>query len=109
MSEAYRFVGGAAPELSEPTLVVMLTGWIDASGAAAAAMSALESECNATTVATFDGDTFIDYRARRPTMELREGVNTRIAWPDIEVKHGRDLDGHDVLLLTGPGDQTARR
>ena len=29
-------------------------------------------------LATFDGDTFIDYRARRPTMELRDGVNTRL-------------------------------
>ncbi len=102
MSDAYIIVGGTAPLLHEPTLVVMLTGWIDASGAAAASMAALESECNARTIAVFDGDTFIDYRARRPTMELRDGVNARLAWPDIEVKHGHDLDGRDVLLLTGP-------
>ncbi|CAB4876511.1 unannotated protein [freshwater metagenome] len=102
MSDAYSIVGGMAPLLHEPTLVVMLTGWIDASGAAAATMSTLDSECNARTIAVFDGDSFIDYRARRPTMELREGVNTRLDWPDIEVKHGHDLDGRDVLLLTGP-------
>ena len=53
-------------------------------------------------LATFDGDTFIDYRARRPTMELREGVNTRLVWADIELHVGRDADGHDVLLLSGP-------
>lgn len=109
MTEAYSLVGNTAPELSAPTLVVMLTGWIDASGAAGAAMAALETECNTRTIAVFDGDTFIDYRARRPTMELRDGVNTRLAWPDIEVKHGHDLDGHDVLLLTGPEPDMAWR
>lgn len=109
MTEAYTLVGDAFPELTAPTLVVMFTGWIDASGAAGAAMAALEAECNARTIAVFDGDTFIDYRARRPTMELRDGVNTRLTWPDIELKHGHDLDGRDVLLLTGPEPDMAWR
>jgi len=90
------------PSLESPLMVVMLTGWIDASGAAAAAMASLEQECNARTIATFDGDMFIDYRARRPTMELREGVNTRLVWTDIDLKVGRDAAGHDVLMLSGP-------
>ncbi|MCU1366611.1 MAG: hypothetical protein JWL72_3644 [Ilumatobacteraceae bacterium] len=102
MSDAYSVVGGGLPTLDHPTLVVMLAGWIDASGAAAAAMAALESECHAATIALFDTDAFIDYRARRPTMQLREGINTQLVWPDIELKVGNDLDGHDVLLLTGP-------
>jgi predicted ATP-grasp superfamily ATP-dependent carboligase len=34
-------------------------------------------------------------------MELREGVNTRLVWPGIELKAGRDSAGNDVLLLTG--------
>lgn len=89
------------PALHEPVLVVMLTGWIDASGAAAAAMSVLESEWSARTIATFDRDTFIDYRARRPVMEIRNGRNARLVWPDIELKAGRDRSGRDVLLLTG--------
>lgn len=93
---------GELPSLDRPVLVVHLHGWIDASGAAAAAMAALDSACNTTTLATFDGDTFIDYRARRPTMELREGVNTRLVWNDIELKVGADSRGHPVLTLTGP-------
>ena len=48
----------------DPTLVVMLTGWIDASGAAAAAMNALVDECDARPVVDFDDDVYIDYRAR---------------------------------------------
>lgn len=83
-------------------LVVMMTGWIDASGAAAAAMVTLENETSATTLVAFDDDTYIDYRARRPTLELRDGVSTRLVWATPELKVGRDLNGRDVLLLTGP-------
>jgi hypothetical protein len=90
------------PALEAPVLVVMLTGWIDASGAAAAAMAAVQEEWSVRPLATFDGDTFIDYRARRPTMELREGVNLRLVWSDIELQVGKDSGGHDVLTLSGP-------
>lgn len=90
------------PPLDAPVLVVMLTGWIDASGAAAAAMTTVQEEWSVRPLATFDGDTFIDYRARRPTMELREGVNVRLVWADIELHVGHDSGGHDVLTLSGP-------
>ena len=90
------------PSLDSPVMVVMLTGWIDASGAAAAAMSTVQDEWAVRPLATFDGDTFIDYRARRPTMELREGVNVRLVWADIELHVGQDSEGHDVLTLSGP-------
>jgi hypothetical protein len=95
-------IHGELPKLDRPVLVVTLTGWIDASGAAAAAMAAVEEECNSVPLATFDSDVFIDYRARRPVMELRDGVNTRLVWSDIELKLGEDLAGHSVLTLTGP-------
>jgi hypothetical protein len=96
------FLHESLPELDSPTLVFMLTGWIDASGAAAAALMATDVDCATRPLATFDGDTFIDYRARRPTMELRDGVNTKLVWPDIVLKVGRDAEGHDVLTLSGP-------
>ncbi len=35
-------------------------------------------------------------------MELREGINVRLVWADIEVQVGNDSDGHDVLTLSGP-------
>ena len=93
---------GELPALERPVLVVHLGGWIDASGAAAGAMSVLEQGLSPTTLATFDGDTFIDYRARRPVMELRDGVNARLRWSDIELRLGHDGRGTPVLLLTGP-------
>lgn len=98
---AYR-VHGELPVLERPVLVVHLGGWIDASGAAAGAMSVLEQGVTPTTLATFDGDRFIDYRARRPVMELRDGVNARLRWSDIELRLGHDRRGTPVLLLTGP-------
>ena len=101
MSEDHLFVGDT-PQLEEPVLVVMLTGWIDASGAAAAAMAALDKECHATSLVAFDDDTYIDYRARRPILELRDGVNTQLVWSAPELRVGRDDEGRDVLLLSGP-------
>jgi hypothetical protein len=97
----HRFVSDV-PDLREPVLVVMLSGWIDASGAAAAAMSAVQGECAATPLVEFDSDVFIDYRARRPLLELRDGVNTRLVWLSPHLQVGRDAEGHDVLLLDGP-------
>lgn len=90
------------PELDRPVLVVHLSGWIDASGAGAAALDAINAECTTTLFATFDGDAFIDYRARRPTMELRDGVNTKLVWDDIELRVGRDEKERAVVTLTGP-------
>lgn len=90
------------PELDRPVLAVHLSGWIDASGAGAAALAAIGDECDTTLLAKFDGDAFLDYRARRPTMELRDGVNTRLVWDDIELRVGHDSNKQAVLTLSGP-------
>jgi len=97
------------PMLHEPILVVMLTGWIDAAGAGAAAAAALSAECETSPVLRFDDDTFIDYRARRPVMELRDGLNTDLIWSTTELRAGRSPSGRDVLLLTGPEPDMAWR
>jgi hypothetical protein len=90
------------PDLSDPVLIVMLTGWIDAGGAARAAAAAIEVESDASPVAEFDDDTYIDYRARRPVMELREGLNSVLEWERITLATGRDQAGHDLIVLSGP-------
>lgn len=95
------------PELESPRLIVMLTGWIDASGAAAAAMGALENELDARPLVHFDDDLYIDYRARRPILEVRSGVSTRLVWTSPELLYGHAEGGSDVLLLSGPEPDTA--
>lgn len=90
------------PTLTDPVLVVMLTGWIDASGAAAAAMAALQEETDAIDLVSFDDDLYIDFRARRPILELRDGVATRLVWASPEMQFGQTAGGRDVVLLHGP-------
>ena len=92
---------GEPPVLKSPVLVVALKGWIDAAEAAAEAMSTIEAQSDRLPVASFDPDVFIDYRSRRPTMEIREGRTNDIDWPSIDLWSGRDANGRDVLLLTG--------
>ena len=99
----------ALPELNDPLLVIALTGWIDASNASAEALDALHEACAVEPLATFDGDTYLDYRARRPTMELRAGVNTRLVWPEIRLGVGRTGDGRDLVTLSGPEPDTQWR
>jgi PAC2 family len=92
----------APPDLTDPVLVVMLSGWIDAGGAARATVDAVAEEAGATPVAEFDDDTYVDYRARRPVMELREGLHSVLHWERITLATGRDRAGRDLVVLTGP-------
>ena len=89
------------PDVTDPVLVVMLDGWIDAGVAANAAMGHLLQEIDTTLVAAFDTEALIDYRSRRPIMHLVDGVNTKLTWPSIELRHGVDEQGNDLLFLTG--------
>ncbi len=84
----------------------MMAGWIDTSSAAAAAVELVAKETSAVKVIDFDIDTFVDFRARRPIMELREGVNTKLVWSTPEIALGRDINNKDILLLTGPEPDT---
>lgn len=90
------------PGLTDPVLLVMLTGWIDAGGAARAAMDAIVDESGASPIAEFDDDTYVDFRARRPVMELREGLHSVLEWERITLSAGHDQAGRDLLVLSGP-------
>jgi len=97
------------PTLHEPVMIVMLTGWIDAAGAAAAAADQLSRACQSSPILSFDDDTYVDYRARRPTMELRDGLNTNLDWATIEMRAGKSPSGRDVIFLVGPEPDMAWR
>lgn len=93
---------GPIPALDRPVMVVHLTGWIDAGGAAKAAIDAIIDESDARTVAVFDDDTYLDFRARRPTMQLVEGLNSVLDWQHIDVSIGADRTGRDLIIVHGP-------
>ena len=92
----------ARPPLDRPVLVVGMEGWIDAGLGAATAMATLLGSVTTEPVATFDVDTLLDHRARRPIVRIIDGVNTGLRWPEIQLLGGHDADAHDLLLLTGP-------
>ncbi len=96
----YELTGKPPP--MDRVLVLGLEGWIDAGAGGAAAMAAVLADTTTEVIGTFDSDTLIDARARRPVVQLTDGVHEAITWPTIEVRAGTDRFGTGVVLLTGP-------
>ncbi len=89
---------GAEP-LTSPVVVAALDGWVDAGSGATLAAALLADEGR--TRATFDVDRIYDYRARRPTLGIVDGVPSELSWPELRLVHRR-FGERDVLVLTGP-------
>jgi hypothetical protein len=90
------------PALRQPVLIVALDGFVDAGSVASTAGMFLRHRWQSEVVATFDRDSFIDYRARRPTAVVDSGEVRRLEWPELEVC-AATVDGpRDALLLLGP-------
>ncbi|HEX4865524.1 MAG TPA: PAC2 family protein, partial [Acidimicrobiales bacterium] len=92
----------AWPALERPVLVVAMEGWIDAGIGASAAVSHLLASMPNELIATFDADELVDYRARRPTLRIVNGVDTDLRWPEIRLLAATNRTGRTVLILTGP-------
>lgn len=91
------------PPLRRPVLIVSLDGFIDAGNAAATAAMFLRHRWQAESVATFDRDTFLDYRARRPTTVVDAGVVRRVRFDELQLLAAPVTDAiHDALFLIGP-------
>ncbi len=89
-------------DLKDPVLICSLDGWIDAGYGAQAAMGSLKQQIRTHRLVAFDTDPLIDFRARRPVMRLVNGINTELQWPRLQMRHGKDAIGADILVLTGP-------
>jgi hypothetical protein len=90
------------PALRDPVLLIALDGFVDAGAAASTASAFLRHRWQAEQIGVFDGDAFIDYRARRPSAVVDSGVVRRIDWPEIELLAAALSGPRDVLLLLGP-------
>ena len=90
------------PPPTNPVLILGMEGWIDAGAGAATATAKLLEALDTRIVGTFDTDVLLDFRARRPTMRIVDGVNTGLHWPEIHLRAATDSTGQDVLLLVGP-------
>ena len=90
------------PLLEHPVLVIGLDGWIDAGFVGQLAVNNL-TEAPYDLVASFDMDTLIDNRSRRPVLRLVNGVMDRLVWPDLRLLLSRQPDAsRSVLVLVGP-------
>lgn len=91
------------PALRRPVLIAALDGFIDAGEAGSSAAMFLRHRWTAEVVATFDRDTFLDYRARRPTTVIDEGVLRRVEFDELSVLVARVPEAaHDAVFLIGP-------
>ncbi len=90
------------PRAPDPVLVVALEGWVDAGLAATTAIAALLGRGDDEPVVTFNGEQFLDQRARRPVATIVNGVTTQLNWPTTVVREGTDESGRGLLFLAGP-------
>jgi predicted ATP-grasp superfamily ATP-dependent carboligase len=94
-------------ELEHPVFVLALEGWVDAGSGTAMARDSLLEQLDTNRIGSFDADALIDYRARRPTMMLSDGVIESMKWPAIELRYGVDRGGNDVVIIHGPEPDTS--
>jgi len=88
--------------LSSPVLLLATESWVDAGFGAQTAIAQILETIPTEALATFSADDLIDYRARRPTVRISDGVVAGLNWPEIQLRAGQDPAGNDVLVLVGP-------
>ena len=89
------------PDLDRPVLLVALDSFGDAGSVQASTLDVIRGQLEFETIASFDTDALLDYRIRRPTLKVHDGMIDRVSWPTIELTHAVDAEGTDVLLLHG--------
>jgi proteasome assembly chaperone (PAC2) family protein len=85
-------------DLIAPVIVAAFDGWVDAGGAATSAAGQLAGDGDV--LATFDADRLFDFRARRPTLEIRDGRLAELTWSELTLRRTTAGD-RDVLVLAG--------
>ena len=88
--------------LDRPVLIQALTGFIDAGGGSRLAREHLLRSLDSRIIATFDVDSLLDYRARRPIMVFVRDHWESYEQPQLAVHLLTDEAGVPFLLLDGP-------
>jgi predicted ATP-grasp superfamily ATP-dependent carboligase len=90
------------PELGRPVLIQALTGFVDAGSAGRLAREHLLTNLPNRIIATFDIDTLLDYRSRRPVMLFVEDHWEAYEEPVLALHLLHDRSNTPFLLLAGP-------
>ena len=91
---------------TEPALVHLFDGYIDAGTVTHGLSSYLLAECEHEVLAEFDLDQLHDYRSRRPQMVFDTNHWTEMVEYTLQLHRVLDADGRTFLLLTGPEPDT---
>jgi len=95
-------VGPAAPEpAGDLVMLYYLDGFIDAGAAGRLLTAHLLSSLEHEQVASFDIDSLLDYRSRRPIMTFAKDHWDDYDAPELGVSLLRDVEGTPFLLLAG--------
>ncbi|MDT0306682.1 PAC2 family protein [Streptomyces sp. DSM 44917] len=85
-----------------PVLIYHFEGFIDAGETGGQLIEELLDGRPATTVARFDHDRLVDYRARRPLMTFRRDRWTAYETPELTLRLLHDATHQPFLVLSGP-------
>lgn len=100
LEEADQAVGGQ--DSAGPVMLSHFEGFIDAGDTGGQIVEELLKGRPYATVARFDHDRLIDYRARRPVMTFRRDRWTDYETPVLELRLLRDATQQPFLVLSGP-------
>lgn len=86
--------------LRRPLLIAAFEGWNDAADAATFAARYLTQHGDATRIAHVDPEVHTDFQARRPQVELVDGITRSIVWPESSFWIARYPE-RDLVVLRG--------
>ena len=90
------------PELRNPVLICAFEGWNDAGDAASTTIQHLIDRWSAEQFADIDPEEFFDFTSMRPTVEIIDGFERRLQWPENNLYAAKLVDApFDVVLLLG--------
>jgi proteasome assembly chaperone (PAC2) family protein len=90
------------PELRNPVLICAFEGWNDAGDAASTTIQHLIDRWSAEHFADIDPEEFFDFTSMRPTVEIIDGFERKLQWPENNLYAAKLVDApFDVVLLLG--------
>ena len=90
------------PELRNPVLICAFEGWNDAGDAASTTIRHLIDRWSAEQFADIDPEEFFDFTSMRPTVEIIDGFERKLQWPENNLYAAKLVDApFDVVLLLG--------
>jgi len=98
--------GFSDPELRSPVLICAFEGWNDAGDASSTTLGHLIDRWSAERFADIDPEEFFDFTAMRPTVEIVDGFDRALHWPDNTFYAARLGDApFDAILMLGTEPQ----